>query len=418
MSTALTDVRVVALEQAVALPYATFLLAEMGADVIKVEPPGGDVIRGWDSAVGGLSTGFVWLSANKRDIAVDLSADAGREVVLRLAATADVFVENFAPGVMDRLGLSYQRLSASHHGLVYASLSGYGQNGPYHDVKAYDLLIQGEAGLLASTGSAESPAKIGPPVTDLIGGSAAAFAILAALHERARTGHGRYLDVSMFDASVLWLGYYPQHYWHGGGEPPRSGLRHQYLCPYGPYLASDAEYVNLVVASDNDWTRFCELVVGRPDWLHDQRFSTIAARRTHRPLVEAAIEQVIASKPSAYWLARLKAAGLPHGRLRSIGSVLRHPQLIARRLVAKADSPVGEIPLIRFPLAGDQPRHVPAYSEHRAAVLAEAGYGDDEIAELAASGVTPTAPAARRGPREHAPANRRCEGDDSRFPAQ
>lgn len=407
MSAALADVRVVALEQAVALPYATFLLAEMGADVIKVEPPGGDVIRGWDSAVHGLSTGFVWLNANKRDIAVDLSGDAGREVVRRLAATADVFVENFSPGVMDRLGLSYGRLSGRNDRLVYASLSGYGQDGPYRDVKAYDLLIQGEAGLLASTGSAESPAKVGPPVTDLIGGSAAAFAILAALHERAGTGRGRYLDVSMFDASVLWLGYYPHHFWQGGGEPPRSGMRHQYLCPYGPYLAADGQHVNLVVASDSDWAKFCEDVIGQPGWLRDARFATIAARTHHRPTVEAAVERVIASEPSAYWLARLAAAGLPHGRLRSIGSVLGHPQLVARQLVVTADSPVGDIPLIRFPLAGNQPRRVPGYSEHRAAILAEAGYDTDEIAELAESGVTPVVPAARRGPLERAPGNPR-----------
>lgn len=400
MPGALADVRVVALEQAVSLPYATFLLAEMGADVIKVEPPRGDVIRGWDSAVNGLSTGFVWLNANKRDIAVDLSAEAGREVVRRLAARSDVFVENFAPGVMDRLGLTFPRLSAGHDRLVYASLTGYGQDGPYRDVKAYDLLIQGEAGLLASTGSVESPAKIGPPVTDLIGGSAAAFAILAALHERARTGRGRYLDVSMFDASVLWLGYYPQHYWHGGGEPPRSGLRHQYLCPYGPYLAADDEYVNLVVASDSDWGRFCEQVVGRPGWRHDRKFGTIAARTRNRPVVEAAVERVIASEPSSHWLARLAAAGLPHGRLRDIAGVLSHPQLLARQLVVQAGSPVGDLPVVRFPLAGHQPRRVPGYSEHRAAVLAEAGYGPDEIADLAESGVTPTQPgAAPHGPR-------------------
>ncbi len=389
MSAPLTGVRVVALEQAIAMPYCTFILAEMGADVVKIERPGrGDVVRGWDSAVHGLSTGFVWVNAGKRDIAIDLGGDEGQEVARRLAERADVFCENFAPGVAARLGLGSDRLGEANPRLVYCSLSGYGQSGPYRDRKAYDLLIQGEAGLIATTGSPQEPAKVGVPVADLIAGTNAALAVALALRERDRTGEGAVLDVSMFDGVLSWLGYYPQHYWHGGGEPARTGMRHQYLCPYGPFRAGDGRDVILVVAGDQDWMVFCREVVRRPDLESDPRYATTAARTQHREELDRLVEELIAAEPSEVWEGRLAAAGLAFGRVRGIAEVLEHPEVEARRMVVEATSGVGELPVVRFPLAdAGRPRRIPALGEHTDAVLREAGYGESEIDRLRTEGV-------------------------------
>ncbi len=385
----LEGVRVVAFEQAIALPFASFALAEMGAEVVKIERCGsGDVLRGWDHAVRGLSTGFVWVNANKRDLAVDLGSEEGRDIVRALASRADVFAENFAPGVAERLGLGYEELSATHPELVYCALSGYGNDGPYRDAKAYDLIIQGESGILLTNGYPEAPAKVGLPITDLIGGLTAALGIVAALRRRDRTGRGEYLDVSMLDAAASWLGYFPQHFWHGGSEPPRTGMRHQYLCPYGPYLASDGRYVNLVVASPKDWERFVLEVARRPEWLADPRFATIEARGKHRVELEEAIEKHLSTEPAATWFERLRHAGLPYGEVREIASVVEHPQLRHRGMIVKADSPVGELPIVRFPLgSADTPRRIPGLGEHTAAILEELGYDRARRDDLRARGV-------------------------------
>jgi len=386
-SRALDGVKILAFEQVLSGPFATCLLADMGAEVIKVERPGvGDVIRSWDSVVKGLSSGYVWLNRNKRSLTVDVKKDQGREILLRLAKKADIFFENYAPGVTARLGLGYERLSELNSRLIYCSLSGYGQDGPYRDVKAYDLLIQGEGGIIATTGYPDKPARAGIAIADIASGMYAAIGILLALYQREKTGEGQLIDVSMLDAIVSWLGYFPHHYWHAGEEPVRVGMRHHYVTPYGPYLAGDGEYVNLAVASASDWEVFCRKVIEKPELLSDPRFETVEARRKNRGLLEETIETIFLEKDHRHWLEQLKKAELPHGIVRGIAQVLAHPQVVARKLIREAESPVGKVPVIANPLkmSRSQARYdpIPSLGGDSDAILREAGYAASEIEAL------------------------------------
>lgn len=385
----LAGIRVVAFEQAVALPFCTYILSELGADVVKIErPDSGDLIRSWDTSVRGLSSGFVWLNANKRDIAVDVANPQGRDIVLDLAADADVFLENFTPGVVARLGVSYDAVSARNPRIVYGSLSGYGQEGPFSGVKAYDLLMQGESGLLLANGYPDLPAKISIPVTDLIAGSTAAMGVLSSLFERQRTNEGRFLDVSMLDSVMPWLGYFPQRYWHMQEEPPRTGMRHQYIVPYGPYLAADNKYVNVVVATAAHWEVFCKDVIDRAEWTTDPRYQSIDARRDNSDQLNSELEAVFAARPRDEWLGRLADAKLPYGVVRTMSEVVEHPQLAFRQSFVEATSPVGRLPLVAFPLAPrDRQRHVPGLGEHTDILLGELGYSTADIAALRAGDV-------------------------------
>jgi len=384
VSRALDGVKILAFEQVLSGPFATCLLADMGAEVIKIERPGvGDVIRSWDSVVKGLSSGYVWLNRNKRSLTVDVKKEKGREILHKLAAKSDVFFENYAPGVAGRLGLGYEQLNALNPRLIYCSLSGYGQNGPYRDVKAYDLLIQGEGGIIATTGYPDKPARAGIAIADIASGMYAAIGILLALYQREKTGEGQMVDVSMLDSIVSWLGYFPHHYWHAGEEPGRVGMRHHYVCPYGPYLAGDGEYVNLAVASPADWKVFCEVVIEKPELLTDPRFATVQDRRKNRALLEETIENIFTTHGHQHWLAQLKKAELPHGIVRGIAQVLAHPQVAARKLIREAESPVGRVPVIAnaLKMSRSDARYdrIPALGEDSENVLRALGYGGDDI---------------------------------------
>jgi itaconate CoA-transferase len=390
---ALSGVRVLALEASLSGPHCTKILADLGAEIVKIEKPGtGDVIRGWDSAVKGLSSGYVWANTNKKSFAIDVKTQAGAEAVRRLAAKLDVFVENFAPGVAARLGLGYEALAKINPRLVYCSISGYGQDGPYRDVKAYDLLIQGEAGIIATTGTADKPAKVGVSMTDLASSMYAAVAILAALRQREATGKGQFIDISMFEAAASWLGYFPHHYWHKGEEPKRLGMRHNYITPYGPYLAGDGVHVNLVVATASDWEIFCRDVIERTDLLDDPRFTSPELRRENRDALEQTVEAIFLTRPAAEWFGRLAKARLPYGRLNSVGEVLNHPQAKARNFIREIDSPVGPVPIMGSPLhLSDSPERldsIPALGEDTDSILRELGYSDAEIAGFKKDGVT------------------------------
>lgn len=368
-------------------PFCTSLLADMGAQVIKIERPGGgDIVRHWDSAVRGLSSGYVWLNRNKRSLTLDVKNTQGRDIARRLAREADVFFENFAPGVAQRLGLGPDVLLEGNPRLVYCSVSGYGQDGPYRDMKAYDLLIQGEAGIMATTGYPDKPAKASIPIVDIASGMYAALAILLGLFQRERSGRGQYVDISMFESIVSWLGYFPHHYWHRGEEPERLGMRHHYVTPYGPYLARDGEYVNVAVATAQDWEIFCREVIARPDLHTDPRFATVEERRKHRAVLEETIEALFLERDHDEWLKRLARAKLAHGKVRGIAQVLAHPQAVARRLIREVESPVGSVPVVGSPLrmSGSPARYdrIPDLGQDTEAILSEIGYDPDQIEAL------------------------------------
>jgi itaconate CoA-transferase len=386
-SRALDGVRVVSFEQVLAGPFCTCILADMGAEVIKVERPGvGDLIRHWDKVVRGLSSGYVWLNRNKQSLTVDVKQEKGREILHRLIRDADIFFENYAPGVAERSGLGYEKLKSINPRLIYCSLSGYGQDGPYRDVKAYDLLVQGEAGIIATTGYPDKPAKASVAIVDIASGMYATLGIVLALYQRQKSGAGQFIDISMFESIVSWLGYFPHHYWHQGEQPERMGMRHNYVTPYGPYLARDGKYVNLAVATPKDWEVFCKEVIQRPDLLENARFATVEGRRKNRVVLEEEIEKIFLERDHTDWLERLKKARLPYGEVRGIAEVLAHPQAIARRLIREVESPVGKVPVVGNPLrlSASPARYdrIPDLGEHTEAILKQLGYDAAAIQKL------------------------------------
>jgi len=369
----LDGILVVSCEQAVAAPFATRQLAELGARVIKVERPGGgDFARGYDEAVQGLSSHFVWLNRSKESIAVDLKADGG--VMARLVERADVFVQNFAPGAAERLGLGAAELRERHPRLITCSISGYGPDGPYRDAKAYDLLIQSEAGLVSVTGSHDEPAKAGIPAADIGAGMYAFSGILAALYDRERTGAGTHLEISLFDALAEWMGF-PLQYTAGTGAPPRrQGTSHAAIAPYGTFAAGDGAEVVIGVQNEREWVAFCAGVLGRPELATDGRFDTGARRVANRPALYAEIDAVLATLTGEQLTGRLADTRIAYGRRREVAEVLEHPQLAARDRWREVGSPAGPIRTLLPPitLPGRPPRldPIPAVGEHTAAILA------------------------------------------------
>lgn len=368
----LHGITVVACEQAVAAPFATRQLAELGARVIKVERPGaGDFARDYDDAVRGLSSHFVWLNRSKESLALDLKADT--DVVLRLLARADVFVHNFAPGAIERLGLGAATLRERFPRLITCAISGYGSSGPYRDAKAYDLLIQSEAGLVSVTGTPDEPAKSGIPAADIGAGMYAFSAVLAALYDRERTGHGTDLEISLFDALVEWMGF-PLYYTGYGGTPPqRAGTSHAAIAPYGTFAAGDGTEVVLAIQNEREWAAFCADVLGDAGLAADGRFDTGARRLANRPALHAAIDAVFATLTGEELTARLAAARIAHARRREVAEVLEHPQLAARGRWTTVGSPAGPLRALLPPivLPGRPPRMdpVPAVGEHTEAIM-------------------------------------------------
>jgi crotonobetainyl-CoA:carnitine CoA-transferase CaiB-like acyl-CoA transferase len=387
----LEGITVVALEQVIAGPFATRQLAELGARVIKIERPGGgDAARSYDTTVRGQSSHFVWTNRSKESLALDVKHPAAGAILQRLMERADVFVQNLAPGAVERLGLGAEALRARHPRLVWCGISGYGPSGPYASKKAYDLLVQCEAGLLSVTGTADAPAKAGIPVADIAAGMYALSSILAALLRRMRTGEGATLDITMFEALGEWMGFPAYFTAYGGRAPERSGAHHATIAPYGPFRAGDGGTVFFSVQNEREFARFCEVVLGDAALARDPRFSASPARLANRPALHDAIDRVFSKLKAEEVIARLEAADIANARLNSMEEFWRHPQLAARGRKVSVPSPAGPIDALKppFNLTGFEPRMdaVPGVGEHSRKVLAELGYSAAEIERLRSDG--------------------------------
>ncbi|MDQ4115547.1 MAG: CoA transferase [Actinomycetota bacterium] len=335
---------VVAVEQAVAAPFATRQLADLGARVIKIERPGqGDFARGYDAAVNGQSSHFVWLNRGKESVTLDLKSGGGRDTLERLVARADVVVQNLAPSAAGRLGITAAQLVERWPRLVACDVSGYGAGGPYSERKAYDLLIQCEAGFVSVTGTPEHPAKAGIAVADIAAGMYAYSGVLAALHQRARTGEGQVLEVSMLEALGEWMGF-PYLYGHyGGSDPVRAGASHATIAPYGPVGTATGEVLTLAIQNEREWERFCADVLQRPELTTDERFAGNAARNAHRDELAEIVDAVFAELPADEARRRLDAAGVANAQQRTMAEFAEHPQLAARDRWRDTQTPGGPV---------------------------------------------------------------------------
>ncbi|HLM93258.1 MAG TPA: CaiB/BaiF CoA-transferase family protein [Gaiellaceae bacterium] len=374
----LTGTRVLACENGLAGPLCTRLLSDLGADVIKLERPGvGDVTRGWDSIAQGESSGFVWMNRGKRSVALDLKDDASRPALEALIRASDVFLQNFTPGWAAEHGVDEPAVRAHRPDIVYTEISGYGQDGPYAERNAYDLVVQGETGLISITGTPEEPARVGVSICDVGAGSYAAVATAAALARRAQTGEGERVSVSLFDTMVDWLGYFPHQWWHRHEVPPRTGMRHPHFCPYGPFPAGDGRLFGFAVLSEEHWRAFTHDVVDRPDLHADERFASNESRVAHREHLEPELMRAFSASGAEEWLGRLQAAQIPCGAVNAIPEVMEHPQLAHNQLVVEVDSPAGPIPTVGNPflVGGVRPGlgAVPGLGEHTAEMLRELG---------------------------------------------
>jgi len=388
----LKGITVVSIEHAVAAPFATRQLADLGARVIKIErPDGGDFARAYDTAVNGLSSYFVWLNRAKASLTLNLKRAEARDVLDRLLATADVFVQNLAPGAAARLDLAGDGLRARYPALVVCSISGYGATGPSADKKAYDLLVQSEAGLLSITGTDDEPCRTGISVADIAAGMYAYSGILAALLARARTGTGTSMDVSLFDALAEWMSAPAYYTAYGGAPPPRTGAHHASIAPYGPFPAGDGTTVLLAVQNAREWDRFCHLVLEQPSLAGDPRFRTNPLRVRHRAALSPIIAGVFGGLSAAALRARLDAAQIAYARLNSIADFLRHPQLLSRDGWSDIPSPAGPIRALRPPvrMADCEPvmGAIPELGQHTDTILEELGFERATIAAWRQEGI-------------------------------
>lgn len=387
----LDGVLVVSLEHAIAAPFCTRQLADLGARVIKVERPGiGDFARAYDQRVRGLSSHFVWTNRSKQSLTLDLKQAPALSALRKLIGRADVLVQNLAPGAAGRLGLGAAALRSLQPRLIVCDISGYGADGPYRDKKAYDLLIQSEAGFLSVTGTPAEPAKAGCSIADIAAGMYAYSGVLAALLQRERTGQGSHIEVSMLEALTEWMSYPLYYAFEGASAPGRSGAAHATIYPYGPFTAGDGKTVMLGLQNEREWAAFCASVLRRPELTTDPRFVSNAQRHANRTTLEAIILDVFRAMTAAEVVDRLDAAQIANARVNTMEELWRHAQLAARRRWGSVDSPVGPLPVLQPPGRNDSFEYrlgaVPALGEHTEAILGELGYADADIAALRACG--------------------------------
>lgn len=388
----LDGIVVLALEHAVAAPFATRHLADNGARVIKIERPGsGDFARAYDRRARGLASHFVWTNRGKESVTLDLKHAQALPLLRRLLERADVFVQNLAPGAAARLGLDADSIHGINPRVIVCGVSGYGEDGPYRDKKAYDLLIQAEAGFLSITGSDGAMAKAGISIADIAGGMYAYSGILNALLLRARTGRGSSIEVSLLDCLAEWMGY-PLYYASDGAAPPaRTGAMHATIYPYGPFEAGDGGIVMIAIQNEREWALFCDKVLGAPQLERDPRFDSNAARSGNRLQLAPILRERLAQLSAAELVALLDAASIANALVNTVDGLREHPQLRARARWSEVASPAGPLPALLPPPLSDAYApamgSIPALGEHTDSVLAWLGYREPEIAALRASGL-------------------------------
>jgi itaconate CoA-transferase len=374
----LEGITVVTLEQAIAAPFATRQLADMGARVIKIERPEvGDFARNYDTTVNGLSSHFVWCNRSKESIELDLKTEHGKEVLRRLIEKADVFMQNLAPGAIERMGFDPEELTEKHPELIVCSLSGYGKGGPYETKKAYDLLVQCETGLVSITGSEGIPSKAGISIADIAAGMYAYTGVLTALLNRSKTGQGTVMEISMLEALGEWMGYPAYYAAYGGEEPKRADASHSTIYPYGPFICGDGKTVFIGLQNEREWENFCLRILEKPELTVDPRFENNYKRSEHRDELKSIIENTFKEKTSDEVIEMVEEANIANARLNTMKDFFDHPQLTARNRWEQVQTPSGEIAALKPPVNMKNTQSVmkpiPELGEHTESILKEIG---------------------------------------------
>ena len=392
---ALQDIRVLDLTRALAGPFCTLMLGDYGADVVKIELPGtGDDTRRWGPPfIGEESAYFLSINRNKRSLTLNFKEPEAIQIFLRLVEKADVVVENFTPGVMGRLGLDYQAVKSANPQIVYCSISGFGQDGPYQSRPAYDQIMQGVSGLMSITGEADGePQKVGIAVSDIGAGMWAAFAVMTALHHRERTGEGQYIDISMLDAQIAWLTYQAAYYFANDEPPQRLGAAHPTLVPYQAFMSQDGKYVNVAVGSERIWERFCEGI----DWEDlktNPEFALNGDRVRNRATLVPLLQKYFLTKPASHWVEVLQAVNVPAGPINDLADVFSDPQVLHRQMLLEIPHPTLKsikqtgLPLKFSVTPGGLDRHPPLLGEHNREILEDLGYSAADVERLAENSI-------------------------------
>ncbi len=387
----LDGITVISLEHAIAAPFCTRQLADLGARVIKVERPGaGDFARAYDERVNGMSSHFTWVNRSKESLTLDLKQPSALAALKTLLKTADVLVQNLAPGAAARMGLTAELLHKENPGLILCDISGYGSNGPYRDKKAYDLLIQSEAGFLSVTGTPEAPSKAGNSIADIAAGMYAYTNVLAALLQRGKTGKGSSIDISMLESLGEWMSYPLYYAYDGASPPPRNGASHATIYPYGPFKAGDGGTVMLGLQNDREWVLFCEVVLGNPALAQDERFDKNFKRNEKRGELLSIIDACFNKLTTEQVITKLDEAQIANARLNDMSGLWNHPQLNARDRWVQVGSPAGPIPAMLPPGMNDSYDYrmddIPAVGQHTNVILSELGISLSEIESMRAQG--------------------------------
>ncbi len=392
----LDDIKVLDMSRVLAGPYSSMMLGDMGADVIKVERPGaGDDTRHWGPPeAGGEAAYYLCVNRNKRSITVDLKREEGRRIIRQLVRRSDIVIENYKVGTLDRMGLGYDDLRQDNPGLIYCSITGFGQNGPYKDKPGYDFMIQGMGGIMSITGETDGPPmKVGVAIVDITAGLFACSAILAALRHRERTGTGQHIDISLLDAVVAWLANVGSNYLVSGEIPQRYGNGHPNIVPYEPFQTRDGSYIALAVGNDRQWHHFCHLA-GLDQIADDSRFVTNRQRVLNREQLIPLVAEAMLKRNADEWLEELDRLKIPCGPINTLDRVFADPQVRARAMVEEVAHPTaGSVKLVASPIKfSDTPceieRHPPLLGEHTEEVLKrELGYSAETIAKLRNQGV-------------------------------